>query len=168
MSQKTFTYKLGNEDFFAYARLVRSRNFSLGNRILRILFWMVIGVSLVVFSKQTTDPLFTTITFLLGFGAAFMVLVFINQEQQKLIPSSMLGQKILTFSDMEIVDESKSVKQVISWDTIDSVVSTKKHLFVFLDKVAAIIIPKSQLGGQAVETIVEVLKTKDVLIETSN
>jgi len=167
MNQQTFTYQLEKGDFLEYARKVHSRSLTPGNRLVRVLIWMVVGVIIVMMFNQTTDPSGKTISFLLGFfSTAIMVFILISQAQQRMIPSSMIGQKTLTFSDDAIVEESKFIKQFISWGTIDSALLTHKHLFVFLDNVAAIIIPKSQLDDKAIEGILQLLRSKSITINT--
>lgn len=104
--------------------------------------------------------LFTAMIFgLLYFGLGYLSLNLVGK-----LPSSngaILGKRKFIISDTGLIEESDSNTNIQKWNSIKSIEQNNEFIFVFIDKIAAYIIPKRYFNNiEHVNLFVENMKTR--------
>ena len=98
------------------------------------------------------------------FGTIYLGLGYIAVLQTGKLPSekgSVLGKKTFTITDEGLLEESDSNTNLQKWKSILSVESNKKAIFIFVDKIAAYVIPKRHFENDTeAEKFLSLLKHK--------
>ncbi len=79
------------------------------------------------------------------FGAIYFGAMIILLKSTRILPSkngSILGKKTFTITESGLLEESDSNTNLQKWQGIQSVESNDNSIFIFVDKIAAYVIPK--------------------------
>jgi len=150
MSIKT---DITQEDYTAFVKYVaRSVSATSGEKMVRIFIAIAVGfgigfaLSLLNLSSHPT----TLPAMLCGaFAGAFLLMVLIGQisrrQMQRMRPADdgvVLGSQELFLEDAGIRQQSGHHQSVFRWTLIRAVAVTDRHVFVMVDRIAGIILPR--------------------------
>lgn len=85
------------------------------------------------------------------FGFFYFLVMLMLMELTKYLPSeggAVLGKRKFIITDEGLYEETKNGKSFQEWNGIKDIEVNKKHIFVFVDNVAAYIIPKRYFSNQ--------------------
>jgi hypothetical protein len=137
---------LNREDYLKFNKYVILKNRIKRSFIIATIFiiiWIIILNKDIPFNLPLI--LIETIIFYLGWGVIFLIIYSINFNKIKRMPDengSILGSKkyiILEEGFKEITDVSESITK---WTGIKKLVENKEYIYLFVDKIAAFVIPK--------------------------
>jgi len=136
-----------------------NKYYFLHKKLKRTLF--LIFVSSLVFPFLVSEGSFNVSLYLrdAGFFAAFFILfytiiILLTFKWIGRLPSKngiILGKKIIRLTEEGLVEESENSTTLHKWKAIKSLESDKKYLFIFIDSIAAHIIPKRSFQNTAEE-----------------
>jgi YcxB-like protein len=95
--------------------------------------------------KNVYDYLISVLIHGTIFGVVFMGLGYLSLSLTKRMPSkngSVIGQKIYQILDEGFKEETDNSVNLVKWTGIKSIEQNSKYIFIFIDKIAAYIIPK--------------------------
>ncbi len=127
----------------------------------------VIGLPIIVNYGEPFDlitfiitMLFTAIIFgLLFFGLGYLSLNLVGKLPSK--NGAILGKRKFTISEAGLIEESDSNTNIQKWNSVKSIEQNNEFIFVFIDKIAAYIIPKRYFSNEEhVNLFVENMKLK--------
>lgn len=132
------------------------RSDSFWNSVVRFGIFVAIMVVVLLFYGSFFDEPFNWPSAIIGF--VFMLLVgieMIMSEQKKLKyldpleDGFILGKKKLTVDENQIVVAAEHFQSHIDWAAILEIAESDEHIYLFVDKVDALVIPKRQLDDPA-------------------
>ena len=139
----TIHTNITHDDFAAFSRFVyRSvpRSWTPLVVLWAIIFFVALGLTVAGLVSHV-------ISFMVGFVfSALFVPVEMALRRRKLRPAAdgyVLGPRTVSLSDTGIREESNRHESSFPWKTIQGVEVTDKHVFVMVDRIAAIIIPRT-------------------------
>ena len=94
---------------------------------------------------------YVIVTFL-GFGIFYLGIIMIVVNRTGRLPSrdgSILGKKKITITDEALICESENNTTVQKWKGIKEITGSKKSIFLFIDKMAAFVIPRRCFRNEA-------------------
>jgi hypothetical protein len=157
--------QITREDFLEFNKFVLLRNrlkkgFAIAT--IFILFWTII-----LNYNQPFNPitiLIELIVFYIGWGILIFLLYKVNFQRIKKMPDqngSILGDKTYILQDEGFKEITDSSETLTKWKGIKNIIETKNYTYVFVDKIAAYIIPKRNVDeNNEVERFIKALKSK--------
>jgi len=135
------------EDFKAFRSSVLSRG-QKRTFIVNLLIGVPIGVAVVFVTRMTGFRLH--LPTLIGAGVAFAIvlLFYVHRAMRRQVPladGTVLGKKTFVVSEGALVEEGQRSRSEIFLHAVKSLVETRHHFFVMVDRNTAYIVPKRHL-----------------------
>lgn len=128
-----------------------NKYYFLKKRLRKSIYLVIVFVFGLPFFAKSEQP-FEIITYLISvviygfiFGIIYFGGMFLMMNRTKKMPSdngSILGKKKFTITDEGLIEESESNKNLQKWKGIKSIETNETSVFIFVDNIAAYIIPK--------------------------
>ena len=157
--------EITREDFLEFNKYVLLKNRLKRGFVIAtifILFWVIIlnyNKPLDLFSI-----IIELIIFYLGWGILIFLLYKINFQRIKKLPDqngAILGNKTYIIQDDGFKEITESSETLTNWNGIKKITETKDYIYVFVDKIAAYIIPKRYLNEEKERNqFIQTLKSK--------
>ncbi|MDH4099725.1 MAG: YcxB family protein [Nitrospirota bacterium] len=141
--------EISMEDFKAFRTYACSRG-SKKSFFVNMLIWIPIGLVVTILANMKGIRLH--LPTLVGGSALFIAMIFIYVyiARKRYVPASdgpVLGNKRFILTDDRFVEEGESSKSEVTIAAVKSLVETRDHFFVMVDKFAAYIVPKRSFRG---------------------
>ncbi len=155
-------------DFKAFRSYIYSRGRK-KSFLMNMLVGMIIGFAAIILIRAKNIP-FHLPSFI-GAGVVFIaiLLFYVSMARKKYLPSNngiTLGRKRYILSDGKFIEEGENYRNELLLDSIISLVETKNHFFVMVDKYAAYIIPKRSFGKpESVESFKHYFEDTNIKME---
>ena len=156
----TIKTEVTQEDYTAYIRYVaRSVSVPGGDRMVWLLITVAIGIGMgYALSLVHISLHFTTLAAMVasGLAGAFMVSVVIatisRRQMGHMRPSDdgfIIGPQQVTLGDDGIRQDSRQHQSLFHWSLVRSVGTTEHHVFIMIDRIGGLIIPKRAFSSDA-------------------
>jgi hypothetical protein len=141
-----------NEDWTAYSHFIRRQvkqgayNKKMGFWLPCIGFGIVLGL-IISIGKISIDP----VSIMIGsFGMAFLIFIIARSQLQSIKPALdgiFLGPNSVSISDEGIRTFSANYDSLYRWKTVRNAQVTDKHIFIIVDTIAAIMVPRRSFSS---------------------
>ncbi len=149
----TIQSEIANEDWNAYVQFIRHRiSKNAFNQTKRLLmgvgFWVVLALLIYV-----GQPLIHPFSIIFGsLGMALWILAFSRLQSRGIKPSPdgiILGQCSITLDEEGLRTSAQNYESLYRWKTVRGAELTDKHIFVLVDCIAAITIPRRSFSSDS-------------------
>jgi len=122
----------------------------------RLIIVLIVVIGLPIFMNigkpfELHELLINMIITTIVFSSVFLGIGYISIRRTGRLPSdkgSILGKKTITVTDEGLISESENSKTIQKWSGIRSIEQNDDMIFIFVDKIAAYIIPKRFFNDQ--------------------